>query len=105
MGAIFVATITTFAFHETIGLEASQPFVILVDAALLAFTTYVAVKSVYYWPLWFSGFHMIAVATGLARIAFPSSLTTLYTNTAGFWAIPALSAAVAGVYFDRRMAD
>ena len=85
------------------GLEESQPFVIVIDMTLLAFSICLAAKSANFWPMWFSGFHMVAVATGFARFTFPTALPTIYTNTAGFWAIPALIAAAIGVLLDRRV--
>ena len=103
--AIAFATIATLVVHQTLGLENSQPFVILIDTTLLVFCLYVAARSVYFWPIWFSGFHMVAVASGFARFAFPSELPTIYTNMAGFWAIPALLAATIGVLFDHRAVE
>jgi uncharacterized membrane-anchored protein YitT (DUF2179 family) len=93
----------TFVLHQKFGLEDANSYVLLVDCATLVFAVFLVLKSNAHWPMWFCGFHMIAVATGIAQICFPNGLPANYTDTAGFWALPALGAAVAGVLFDRKL--
>jgi hypothetical protein len=99
---IVVATLVTLCLHNALGLEFAQPWVLATDFIVLAIVGRVAMISQAHWPIWFCGFHAISVATGFARFAMPSEAPTIYTNFAGFWAIPALVAAVAGVLLDRR---
>lgn len=99
---IVVATVTTFGLHSAIGLEFAQPWVLVTDLIVLALIVHMAMTSDMHWPMWFCGFHAISVATGVARFSIPSEVPTIYTNFSGFWAIPALAAAVVGVLLDRR---
>lgn len=100
---IIASTLTYFA-NAQFGFNSSRFHVLAIDSALLAIVTILAMRSRSYWPMWFAGFHMIAVATRLAQFVFPASIPGIYGNTAGFWALPALGVAVFGVLLDRRAA-
>lgn len=100
--AIMLAAVTTLTLHVHFGIERSQPFVLFVDCALLAYISVIAQRAASYWPIWFAGFHSVAVATGLARMIFPVSVLQIYIDASEFWALPALGAAVAGILLDRR---
>lgn len=100
--AIMAATVTTLTLHLLMGVENSQPLVFLTDLTLLTFVGFIAVRCDRYWPLWFAGFHSISVATSLANLAFPIVVPEIYIDKSGFWALPALGAAVVGILLDRR---
>jgi hypothetical protein len=100
--AVTAATIATLTLHILMGVEDAQPYVLITDLGLLAFTGVIALRAESYWPMWFTGFHSIAVATGLARFTFPVSVPQIYIDAAGFWALPALGFATIGVLLDRK---
>lgn len=100
---VIIATSSTFISNLTLTFLVAQPLVVIIDSLLLAAVAHIAMTSKAYWPVWFCGFHTVTVASGLAGIAFPAQLPLLYTNLAGFWAVPALAAAVAGILLDRRV--
>jgi hypothetical protein len=100
--AIIFSTISTLIVNQSVGIEKSQPFVFVIDSILLIFSFWIALNSKYYWPIWFTGFHFITVSTYIARFLFPAEVPILYTNAAGFWALPALGSAAVGAIFDRR---
>jgi hypothetical protein len=101
-GYIVAASMATWIINFNLGFEVAQPFVFIVDGVLLAVVIHTAIRSSAYWPIWFCGFQAISVATGLASFVSPGRLPLLYTNFAGFWAIPALIAVVIGITLDRR---
>lgn len=100
--ALVVAVVCTFLANEFLGFKGAQHAVLAIDTILGAYVVALALRSASHWPLWFAGFHMITVATGLARLFSPRGIPELYVDTAGFWAFPALGAAVIGVMLDRR---
>lgn len=100
VGFLLSCSFLTLVLHAILGMSASSVYVILIDALILIGALCVMAKSDAYWPIWFSGFHLIAVSTGLARILFPSSLPAIYGDAAGFWALPALLALVIGALAD-----
>jgi len=75
--------------------------VLAVDLVLLAAIIRIALRSSRYWPTWFAGLHLVAVACGAAAFAAPSLSDTLRVF-AGFWGVPALLAMVFGLFLDRR---
>lgn len=100
--ACALATLLTFVLNNYLGFVAAQLVVALLDAALLVVGIAIALRSTKFWPIWFSGFHMIAVASGTASQVFAGALPKMYTDAAGFWALPALGAAVLGIMRDRQ---
>lgn len=92
----------TFALNHVFGFEGAWIWVLLVDTVILAVGCWLVAKSHAHWPIWFVGFHLITVASYLAYLLFPTKVTGLYGNAAGFWALPALAAFVLGTLMDRR---
>ena len=99
-GFLLSCSFLTLTLDGMLGMSASSVYVILIDALILIVALCIMAKSDAYWPVWFSGFHLIAVSTGLACILFPSSLPGIYADAAGFWALPALLALVIGTLAD-----
>jgi hypothetical protein len=99
---LVIATVATFLANSAFGNKAAQPAVFAIDFGLLVCVASVAMSTAVHWPLWFAGFHSVTVATGLAHLAFPIDIPEIYIDASGFWALPALGAAVAGVLLDRR---
>jgi hypothetical protein len=104
LSVLVAAVIATFLANAFIGFVAAQPLILAIDIGLLIYVVALALDSRSHWPLWFAGFHMITVATGLAMLASPTGVPELYVDGAAFWALPALCAAVVGVILDRRAA-
>lgn len=100
-GFLLVCTALTLTMNLTFGLDTAFKYVLLIDGAILAVALWLVSKSDTCWPIWFSGFHVIAVATGLAYLLFPTGIG-FYGNTAGFWALPAVLALVLGTLADHR---
>lgn len=73
----------------------------VIDGALLGVALYFVLTLDRYWPIWFAGFHSVAVASELSRFAFPVPVPEMYANLAGFWSVPALLATALGVSRDR----
>jgi hydrogenase/urease accessory protein HupE len=99
---IVLATLVTLGLHSAFGVEFAQPWVLTTDFVVLLIVGRLAFISQVHWPIWFCGFHSVSVASGFARFAIPTDVPTIYTNFAGFWAVPALIAVVVGVLLDRR---
>jgi hypothetical protein len=99
---VIASTLLTLLAHIVFGIENARYWVLLIDVILLALIVGVVLSNNTHWPIWFAGFHMIAVATGLADALFPNTFPRLYINLAGFWALPALGSAAIGVVLDCR---
>lgn len=74
-----------------------------IDLTILFVVLTVARLSNSHWPVWFAGFQIIIVGTGLARLLFPSAIPGIYTNAASFWALPEVLVLVLGTLADHRM--
>lgn len=75
---------------------------LLVDCALLVALYALALGSRRYWPIWMTGFHLIAVLTHLSVLLVPSYVPAIYRAFQSFWAIPVLLSFLIGVMLDRR---
>lgn len=96
------ASALTYVANVQLGFDFARLVVLVIDVGVFAIIIAIALRSRSYWPIWFSAFQMITVATHFAQMTIPSSIPGIYGNAAGFWALPALGAAVVGVMLDRR---
>ncbi len=68
----------------------------LVDFSLLAILVLLALFSRRYWPLWATGFHLIACLTHLAVYADPAFRPSAYATYSQLWTFPTLGALILG---------
>lgn len=99
--AILGATALTAISDLSLSQEALGYAYIAIDSALLAIALLFVMKSSSYWPIWFSGFQSITVASEVAKITHSGMQVGMYLDVAGFWSIPALIFMVVGVNLDR----
>jgi hypothetical protein len=76
----------------------------VVDLSVLAGFIILTLRSPRIWPIWASGFHVVAVATHLANFTKPDIVPRAYALAQGFWAYPMLTAIVLGTITYRRIA-
>jgi hypothetical protein len=76
--------------------------VLAVDAMCLVALAMLALTSSRFWPIWATGFQLVAVATHLATIWIPYIVPEAYQAMQSFWSIPILSVMVAGTRKDRK---
>lgn len=100
--SIVAATLLTFCLHQAFGMLPAQPYVLIVDALLFAVGLRIAFTSNSFWPLWFCGFILVSLATGIASLLFPTAVPAIYIDLAGFWSIPTVASAAIGVMMDSR---
>lgn len=103
LGAILAATILTAITDIFLPKTFESYAYLMVDAMLLIIVLYYVMQLENYWPIWFAGFHSIAVASQISRLAHAGPLPSIYVDLAGFWSVPALLAMVIGVYLDGRL--
>jgi hypothetical protein len=99
---LITAVVATFTANSVLDAKSAPLIVLGIDLSLLIFVATLALSESSYWPLWFTGFHSISVATGIAHLTFPVTVSEIYIDAAGFWALPALATAATGVILDRR---
>ena len=99
--ACISAAVGTFLANSFLGFTRGFPVVFATDVILLSIAVAVALESARFWPLWFGGFELITVACHIAKWAFPATIPQIYTDTAGFWSLPALTSASLGIILDR----
>lgn len=101
-GMMIFLVSTTYFLNAELGWDRAQIYVLLIDSITLILSLFLVSIAKTYWPIWFSAFHAIAVATGIAQFAFPNEVPAFYTNMQGFWFFPAIVAMVIGVMLDSR---
>lgn len=75
--------------------------VFLVDLALLIGLYALMVRSRRYWPIWMTGFHLVAVTSHLSAVAAPDFAREIYRAVETVWALPVLICMLIGVAKDR----
>ncbi|APR53125.1 hypothetical protein CA223_04075 [Sphingomonas koreensis] len=73
-----------------------------VDFALLVALLWVAMRSDRWFPLWFTGFHLVALVSHLATILAPGFAPKLYFLLQSMWSVPMLLTLAIGVALDRQ---
>jgi|SRR5215217_4163316 len=73
-----------------------------VDLIFLASLYVLMLKSRRYWPMWLTGFQLVAVVTHLSTMVDPNFTPQMYRAMESFWAIPLLLSLLIGVELDRR---
>ncbi|WP_033919675.1 hypothetical protein [Sphingomonas sp. 37zxx] len=76
--------------------------VFLVDTSLLLGLYMLAMASRRWWPLWMTGFHLVAVTSHLSAAVATGFVADAYLAAASFWAIPMSIAMIVGVTLDHR---
>jgi hypothetical protein len=98
---IFMAYLCTAACHYFLIFEKAVLYVKFIDLALFLTMVVLAMKSRKMWPLWFCGFHVLTLASHFSSYTGTSNTIEFIFNFSQFWSIPALGAAVVGIYLDR----
>ena len=73
----------------------------LVDLALLGGLYALMLKSKAYWPIWMTGFHLVAVVTHLSTMIVPEFGWKIYRALETVWALPVLVSMLVGIARDR----
>ncbi|MFN3945312.1 MAG: hypothetical protein ACK4K7_10315 [Allosphingosinicella sp.] len=76
--------------------QAAETGILIVDLAVLAAFLALALRSERFWPLWATGFHLVAVVTHGAMMVSPGVVPRAYALAQGFWAYPMLFAIAIG---------
>lgn len=82
----------------------TELLLLAVDLLLLAGLYSLMLASGRYWPIWMTGFHVVAVVTHLSTLLAPDFTPHIYRAVVSFWAIPMPLVLVIGVERDRRAA-
>lgn len=93
---------TAAAWFAQLNWQHTHYAIFAVDSTLLAALIVVAFRSDRWFPIWFAGFHVVAVASHLASIVAPGFAPKVYFLLQGFWSLPMLLSLVIGVSLDRR---
>jgi hypothetical protein len=76
-----------------------------VDIALLVGLYVLMLYSRHFWPVWMTGFHLIAVVTHVSVLLVPHYTPVIYRAMQSVWALPVLLSMVIGVAMDRQRAS
>ena len=97
-GVLTLTSVLGLVITPTTLLEyaSAQPGVLLLDLGLLGALLFILLNSDRFWPIWASGFHLVGVATHLAKLSYPDILPQAYWAVQGLWAYPIMAAIVLG---------
>lgn len=75
---------------------------LIVDFVLLVALVLVVGRSDRWFPIWFTGFHLVAVISHFASILAPGFAPKIYFLLQSLWSVPMLLTLVIGVALDRQ---
>jgi len=75
---------------------------LLVDALLFALLCGIALRSDRWFPVWFAGLQLVAVASHCGSLLAPGFAPKIYFLLQSFWALPMYVSLILGVALDRR---
>lgn len=84
------------------GWRETEQLILLVDLALLTGLCVLSLKSDRFFPLWMTGFHLIAVLTHLSTLIVGDYTPKIYRAVESLWAVPMTLAMMWGIRLDRR---
>lgn len=79
-----------------------QTAVFLVDLALLLALFWVVAGTRRWFPIWFTGFHLVGVTSHLGSMLAPGFAPKVYFLLQSLWSLPMLLSLVIGVALDRQ---
>lgn len=82
--------------------QSAELGILTVDIAVLGSYTYLALRCDRFWPLWITGFHLVAVVTHLATMVDAQVVPRAYSMAQPFWAYPMLLTLIVGTIVYRR---
>jgi hypothetical protein len=80
----------------------TEYLILAVDLALLLGLYTLTLKSRSHFPIWMTGFHLIAVLTHVSTLLAPGFAPPIYRALGSLWAIPMTLAMMYGIQLDRR---
>ncbi len=99
---LLLATFFTFLSNTWLGRGSARLAISAIDMSVLALAVMIALRSDRYWPVWFSGFHSLAVLSGLQSLLVSERYAAYFWAFSGFWALPAVLAMAVGIVLDDR---
>ena len=84
------------------GMRPVEVGIMLVDLAVLAFFTAIALRSERFWPLWVAGLQLTTVLGHLLRFMRPDLLDVAYAAALRFWSYPILLIIIAAAWRSNR---
>jgi hypothetical protein len=76
--------------------------ILMVDLLLLASLYALCLRSDRYFPVWMTGFHLVAVTTHVSTLLAPEFTPRVYRALESVWAIPMTLSMIVGIALDRR---
>jgi drug/metabolite transporter superfamily protein YnfA len=78
--------------------------ILAVDLLLLVSLYVLCLRSRRYFPIWMTGFHLVAVTTHVSTLLAPEFTPRVYRALESVWAIPITVSMILGIVLDRRAA-
>jgi hypothetical protein len=80
----------------------TEYLILLVDLSLLIGLYALVLKSRRYFPVWMTGFHLIAVLTHVGTLIAPEFAPAIYRALGSLWAVPMTLCMMWGIHLDNR---
>lgn len=94
-GSLFTAIVSSSFETTWTGLEVG---IFVVDIIFLFALIHLTIVSDRFWPMWATGFHLLAVAVHTAIMVAPEVTPWAFATGAAFWAYPMLLALAIGAH-------
>lgn len=103
LAGVYLANVILTIPATLLGPEWHHPqlLVFLVDALLLVALFWIVMTTDRWFPVWFTGFHLVAVLSHLASLFVPGYAYKVYFLLQSFWSLPMLLSLVIGIALDR----
>ena len=97
---ILLASFLTSISQYTFGILGHNWLVMSVDFTLLTIFYSLAIRSIHYWPIWITGFHLLTCLSHLVSLTMDNYLFSVYFGLQAIWAIFGQFFMAYGIYLD-----
>lgn len=99
---LLISCISTHIVQEFFTFPSYLYYIIVIDASILLYSLYLALKRNRFWPIWFSGFLVVGMAASVSILVFRSLNPFIVFAASAFWSLPALACMAYGTHRDGR---
>jgi hypothetical protein len=101
-GLILSASLLTGIIQYILGINNHNLPIVIMDIFFLLIFYLLALRSIHYWPLWITGFHLLTCLSHLVSFVIDNYIFNVYFGLQAVWAVFGQFFMALGIYLDNK---